>query len=206
MLPSPDSEDNTRHDEQDDEVFLRSAVHHDSKAGMELLYNRYYAALCTHAVKFVGSREIAEDLVSDIFFKFYSGKIFERITTSYRAYLFRTVRNEGYNYLKREATTRKIELNDLTEVTGSDSQQPDNITQYEELYQDVEKAIATLPRRQKSIYLLFHFEGKSLTEIANEFSISARTAEVHVYRARNTVRALIRNKWFISILIAITTL
>lgn len=200
-----ESEENPLPNTPDDELFLRSAVHQDPKSGMELLYSRYYAALCTHAVKYVGAQEIAEDIVSDIFFKFYSEKIFNRITTSYRAYLFRTVRNEGYNYLKREST-RKTRLDDLPEFTASDSQQPDNITQYEELYQDVEKAIATLPRRQKSIYLLFHFEGKSVTDIATELSISERTAEVHVYRARNTVRELIRDKWFISIFIAIATL
>lgn len=205
MEPKEDNGDPGMAEFQDDEFFIRSALRSDPKVGVELLYSRYYSALCTHAIKFVGSREIAEDIVSDIFYRFYSGRIFERVTTSYRAYLFRTVRNQGYNYLKWESA-KKIPMEDSFDLTSSESQQPDNITQYEELYQDVEKAIATLPLRQRSIYLLFHFEGKSVKEIALELSISARTAEVQVYRARNTVRALIRNKWFISILIALTIL
>jgi RNA polymerase sigma-70 factor (family 1) len=188
---------------QDDEFFIRTTLLENHKLGTELLYNRYYQPLCTHAIKFVGSREIAEDIVSDIFYQFYSKKIFERVTTSYRAYLFRTVRNQGYNHLKWEAT-KKIPMEDSFDLVSNESQQPDHITQYEELYQDLEKIINDLPLQRRNIYLQANFEGKSLKEIATELNISIRTVEVQIYRARRTIRSLIKNKWFISLLMMLS--
>lgn len=188
---------------QDDEFFIRATLSENYQLGTELLFNRYYQPLCTHAIKFVSSREIAEDIVSDIFYQFYSKKIFEKISTSYRAYLFRAVRNKGYDYLKWEAA-RKTPLEDDFDMIGSESQQPDQITQYEELYQDLEKIINGLPRQQRSLYLQVNFEGKSSREIAMELNISVRTVEVQIYRARQTIRSLIKNKWFISLLMMLS--
>lgn len=187
----------------DDEFFIRTTLLENYQLGTELLFNRYYQPLCTHAIKFVGSREIAEDIVSEIFYQFYSKKIFERISTSYRAYLFRAVRNKGYDYLKWEAA-KQMPLEDHFDVIGSESQQPDQITQYEELYQDLEKIINGLPRQQRSLYLQFNFEGKSFKDIAQELNISVRTVEVQIYRARQTIRSLIKNKWFISLLMMLS--
>ena len=188
---------------QDEEFFIRKTLLENHQLGIELLYSRYYQVLCTHAIKFVGSREIAEDIVSEIFYQFYSKRIFERVTSSYRAYLFRSVRNQGYNHLKWEAS-RKIPMEDSFDLTSTEAQQPDHITQYEELYQDVEKVIDTLPLQRRNIYLQFNFEGKSLKDIALELGISVRTAEVQVYRARQTIRAVIKNKWFISLLMMLS--
>ncbi|GAB2777904.1 hypothetical protein GCM10027275_21470 [Rhabdobacter roseus] len=189
----------------DDELFIRRTLEEDPERGVELLYKRYYQPLCTHAVKFVGSREIAEDLVSDVFYQFYSKNIFQQITTSYRAYLFKTIRNKGYNYIRWELS-RNAPLDENYESPIPEAQQPDAITQYDELYQDVEKAINTLPIQRRRIYLLFHFEGKALKEIAQELQISVRTVEVQVYRARKAIRQLIQDKWLLSALLALLLL
>ncbi len=49
---------------------------------------------------YVYSREVAEDIVSDVFCKFWKNASFESVNTSYRLYLFRSVRNEAYTYLR----------------------------------------------------------------------------------------------------------
>lgn len=199
-------EDNQRnaHEEEcrDDELFLRATLLENHQLGTELLYNRYYQVLCNHAARYVGSREAAEDIVSEIFFQFYSRRIFERITTSYRAYLFRSVRNYGLNHLRWEAS-RKVSMEDKYDMLDAEGQQPDHITQYEELYQDLEKIIGDLPVQRRNIYIRFHFEGKSQKEIAEELGISCRTVEVQIYRARQTIRSLMKSKWFISVLLAL---
>jgi RNA polymerase sigma factor (sigma-70 family) len=81
--------------------------------------------------------------------------------------------------------------------------QPDAITQYEELYQDVEKAIGTLPIQRRKIYLLHHFEGKRFKEIAGELQISVRTVEVQIYRSRQAIRQLLKEKWLITLLLGL---
>ncbi len=181
----------------DSEFFIRTTLRENHQLGTELLFNRYYGVLCKHAMRFVGSREVAEDLVGDIFYRFYSERIFERVTTSYRAYLFRAVRNHGYNHLKWEAA-RNVPMTEDLELSATEASRPDHITQYEELHQDLDRVISDLPIQRRSIYMQFHFEGKSQKEIASGLGISTRTVEVQIYRAQQTIRLLLRNKWFIS--------
>ena len=65
-------------DEQlsDPELFIRRAFETNARLGCELLFRRYYAPLCSHAVRFVGAKAIAEDLVADIFCRFYAERTF----------------------------------------------------------------------------------------------------------------------------------
>jgi RNA polymerase sigma-70 factor (family 1) len=180
----------------DDEIFIRKAIEHNSEKGFELLYVRYYQRLCSHAVRFVTSRQVAEDIVSEVFFQFYNQKLYLEVTTSYRAYLYKAVRNRGYNFIRWELD-RNIQIFEDHAGSLPEYQQPDMITQYEELYQDLEKAIETLPIQRRGIYIQFQFEGKSLKEIAGERNVSTRTVEVQIYRARQAIRKIIKSKWLL---------
>ena len=179
---------------EDDELFIRKSLQTDSRLGVELLYKRYYQPLCTHAVKFVSSREVAEDLVSGIFFDFFSQNKFAEITTSYRLYLFRTVRNRAYNYLRWELN-RKAELAEVAQKPILNEQQPDQISQYEELYHDVEAAVNQLPLDRRRIYLMRKFDGMKYQEIADELHLSIKTVDAQLNRASQFVRGQLKDKW-----------
>src|SRR5258708_4866394 len=86
----------------DAEVIIRKTFEDNAQAGMEMIFRHYYSLLCSHAVRYVSSRAVAEDIVSDILFEFQSKSIYNFVTTSYRAYLFISVRNRAYDYVKRE--------------------------------------------------------------------------------------------------------
>lgn len=185
------------------ELFIRRAFEQDARLGCELLFRRYYDTLCSHAVRFVSSRAIAEDLVAEIFCQFYAKKVFQTITVSYRAYLYKTVRHRAYNYL-RQTLRRDTGLEEAQYQGVADAQQPDAITHYEELYQDVERAIQTLPVQRRRIYLMHQFDGKKYADIAAELGLSARTVEVQIRRASHHLRDLLRDKWVTGMLWVIT--
>lgn len=183
--------------ELDDELFIRKTLETNLRLGVELLYKRYYQPMCTHAVKFVGSREIAEDLVSEIFFQFYTNQTFSEIDSSYRLYLFRTVRNRAYNYLRWDLS-RKADLTEACQKPILDEQQPDQISQFEELYHDLEEAVNKLPIERRRIYLMQKFEGKKYREIAVELNLSVKTVDVQLNRANQYIRNLLKDKWLLS--------
>jgi RNA polymerase sigma-70 factor (family 1) len=183
----------------DEELFIRRTFPQDARLGCELLFRRHYVGLCSHAVRFVGSKAIAEDLVAEIFCQFYEQQIFTKITTSYRAYLYQTVRNRAYNYV-RQTFRRDVPLEDAQHELAVESDQPDSITQYEELYQNIEQAINSLPVQRRRIYLMNRFEGKKYAEIANELGLSVRTIEVQVRLASKALRELLKGRWFVLLL------
>lgn len=184
----------------DDEFFIRKTLETDPRLGVELLFKRYYQPLCTHAVKFVGSREVAEDLVAELFYQFYSTDAFQRITSSYRLYLLKTVRNRAYNYLKWELR-RNVALDEAQELPATDENGPEGVSQFEEMYQDMEGAISALPVECRRIFLLKRFEGKKAQDIADELKLSVRTVETQLYRANQQIRAFLKDKWPLLVLL-----
>ena len=192
------SEDASGHsDFPDTELLIRRTFTNDANLGCELLFRLYYQPLCSHAIRFVGSREVAQDLVSDMFCRFHANQTFADITTSYRAYLYKTIRHQAYNYLRWEVN-RNADLSVAAGFTTAESQQPDNVAQYEELYQDVEAAINSLPLQRRKIYLMHRFEGKKYGEIADELHLSLKTIETQIHKASQYMRSLLRNKWALS--------
>jgi len=180
----------------DDELLIRRAFDTDPKTGCELLFRRYYVPLCSHAVRFLASRAIAEDLVAEVFCEFYADDAFRGINTSYRSYLYKTVRHRAYNYL-RQVLRRDAGLEEVVYHRVPESQQPDALAHYEELRKDVEQAVQSLPLHRRKIYLMHRFEGKKYQEIADEMTISVRTVEVQVRQASHYLRNLLKEKWMV---------
>jgi len=178
----------------DKELFIRHAFAESPQKGCELLFRRYHQALCNHAVRYVYSKETAEDLVSDVFCKFWKTKAYESVTSSYRYYLFRSVRNEAYNYLRLEFQQH----DDIDTAEGRDTgahQRPDQVLQYEEVLHRVEELVESLPPQCRRVFLLSRFEGKKYQDIATELGISVKTVEVHMVKALNTVRKGLKDHW-----------
>ena len=182
----------------DTELFVRKAFEESPQKGCELLFRRYHQALCSHAVRFVYSKETAEDIVSEVFCKFWKTKAYESVTTSYRFYLFRSVRNEAYNYLRLEFQ----ELEDIEKAAVREnafSQRPDQIVQFEEVLHQVEDLVESLPPQCRKVFLLSRFEGKKYQEIASELGISIKTVEVHIVKALSIVRNGLKDHWLITV-------
>ena len=74
-----------------------------------LLYREYYVALCSYSRRYVGRKDIAEEIVSDTFMKIWENRETIQINTSVKAYLFHAVCNNSLNYLRK---LRKEEILD----------------------------------------------------------------------------------------------
>ncbi len=181
----------------DSELFIRNAFATDPRMGCELLFRQYFAPLCSHVVRFVYNRQVAEDLVADLFYTFYTKELFKQINGSYRAYLYQAARNRAYNSLRWELGRQETLPDDLDQP-DLDASQPDRLLQQDELYRALEQAVQQLPGQRQRVFLLSRFEGKSYKEIAQEMGLSPKTVENHLLRATSTVRQLLRQQRLIS--------
>lgn len=187
------------------ESALRRAFEVDARTGLELLFRQYHGPLCSHAVRFVYSRQIAEDLVGEVFFQFYKTEAHKRVTSSFLSYLFRSVRNEAFTYLRREFG-RSSSL-DASGETQPDFQTPgpDAEIQYNNLYLMVNGAIARLPAQCQRVFVMSRFEDKKYQEIAQELSISPKTVEAHMSKALRHLREALRGEWLTACLFFLLT-
>ena len=173
----------------DSEVFIRQAFKDNPRKGYELLFRRYYRALCSHAVRFVYSKEVAEDIVGDLLLVLWKNKVYEKINISFRAYLYASVRNRAFNYLqwefKKEVDIDTISENNLNQVF---EETPQTMLQFDELFQKIESSITALPPQCQRVFLMSRFENKKNREIADELEIALKTVEAHIMKALAQMR------------------
>ncbi|MBC3783877.1 RNA polymerase sigma-70 factor [Spirosoma utsteinense] len=171
----------------DEEFLIRQTFAVDARRGYELLFRRYYRALCSHAVRFVHSRTIAEDLVSEVFFSFWKNQVQQHITSSYQAYLYASVRKRAYTHLRAEFQLESL-THDPDVLSTAGSIDPEQLLEYTELYQRIEETVRTLPPQCQRVFIMSRFEGKKHREIADELKLSTKTIEAHLNRALSQLR------------------
>ncbi len=117
----------------------------------------------------------------------------EHITTSYRAYLYRAVRNRAYNHLQDEFRRdnllgKSVDLTAADQITDED---PQRILQFAELSQRLETEIKRLPPQCQRVFVLSRFEGRRQREIADELQISLKGVEAHIRRALTQLKKVL---------------
>lgn len=181
------------------DAVLKKAFEENPRHGIELLFNKYYVPLCSHAVRFVYSKQIAEDLVSEVFYQFYKTQSHQNIKTSYVSYLFTAVRNEAFTYIKKEfGKTDSIDLSNENLIKNS-APLPDAEVHYNQLFLKINEAIEQLPTQCQKVFLLNRFENKRYNEIAEELNISPKTVEVHISKALKYLRNMLQNDWILTL-------
>lgn len=186
-MPNLDTEMQSKNLFTDPEFFIRRGFLESPMVGCELLYHRYYQNLCSYAVKLVLSKEIAEDIVADIFLTFWNKAHYEQIHTGYAAYFFRAVRNRCYSHLKKD-----INQNHIPDALEDDSlveqDTPESIMLFHDLSQRLDEEIQALPSQCRRAFVLNRYEDKPYQEIAEELNISKKAVEHLISRALKKLR------------------
>ncbi len=184
-----------------DEYFIVRNFADSPEKGFELLFRKYYTNLCNHAIRFVYSKELAEDIVAEVFTNIWQNKVYENITTSYRSYLYTAVRYRAYNTIKVEINrTIHLENNDFDFQYSDNSVvlQPDEILHFHELTKRLDVAIQHLPQQSRKAFQLNRLEGKKYAEVALEMQITVSAVERLISRALAKIREELKAEWILS--------
>ncbi len=165
----------------------------------EEIFRTYHTILFLYAQKFV-QRNIALDLVQDIFVAMWEKKKFDMDELSVKAYLFKSVRNSCLNYLKHEKIVSKHMENKLASLSEQE------ICYYESgeksfiEKEDLDKIygiINSLPDIYREIIELSRFDGLRNKEIAEKLDIPLRTVETRLFRALSMLKEKLSNHLFL---------
>lgn len=175
------------------EELLLKLFDQDSRKGCEYLFRFYYANLCNHAIRFVYAKDIAEEIVAEVFANFWQKEIFKNINTSYQAYLYQAVRYRAYNYLKFEL--KRSSVLEIAEPLAEESLPPDLQLHYSDLTNKVDQLIGQLPPQSRKAFQLNRIEGKKYSEIAEELGVSVSAVERLISRALTKLRNGLKGEW-----------
>lgn len=178
----------------DKEWFIRQTFENDPQKGCELLFRKYYNVLCSHAVRFVYSKELAQDIVGNLFLTFLQKELHRQISTSFRAYLFSAVRFEALKYLQREFNRVSDVAAQPEDAFRSTLPTPEETMEYDDLYRKVEQLIQSLSPSVQRVFILSRFEGRKYQEIAQELQLSPKTVEAHITKALRLLRQALKEE------------
>lgn len=157
----------------------------DEKAYKEL-FDLYYIPLCIYSLKYCYCYDVAEDIVQDLFIKFWNEKLYLKIDNTISPYLFKAVKNNSLQFQKSNPHTD--EINDyLYKVIEGDEEEIDMESlerEKEKLYQEIEK----LPEKSREIFKAIVLDNLRYKEVANQFDISVNTVKTQYSRALSKLR------------------
>ena len=149
------------------------------------LFNAYYPRLLLYAIKVIQNKEQAEEIVQDVFMRFWLNSGGKKINYSIKAYLFRSVLNACIDFQQKEETLRK---RNHTLTIPSDIIEFEDPVLLEELNVAVKLAIEKLPDKCKEIFTLSREEGFSNKEISQKLDVSVKTVENQITRAIKKIK------------------
>ena len=163
------------------------AVRSGDPAAFEALFRAYHAPLCSFACRYLGARDLAEEIVQEVFLCVWERRAGWDVRTSVRSYLLTAVRNAALSYLRHERVVRRrrAEVRAIHETVAAS---PEARALEAETVVAVQQAIGRLPDRCRLVFTLHREQGLTYAEVAEVLGISPRTVEVQIGRALKSLR------------------
>ena len=156
-------------------------------ASFEALFHNYYSGLCGYAASLLGLKEVAEEVVQDVFYNIWKNRETLRIRYSLQSYLYRSAYNNSMMYLRK--MRREHFMEDLSQAEPRvDAPDPSQIIQLNEVSDLILQTLEGLPERTREIFRLNRQEGLKYREIAQKLSISEKTVEANMGKALKALR------------------
>jgi RNA polymerase sigma-70 factor (ECF subfamily) len=159
------------------ELQYQIASYEDETAYKRLFYC-VFPSLQNHAFAILQSRQLAEEVVSDVLIEIWKRRASLMEIENLRLYLFVSVRNGAIKKLQQEKKSiRQQPIHELKVELISEYIQPDEKVQLSETEEQIKAAIQQLPPQCKLIYKLAKEDQLKYRDIAALLQISVKTID-----------------------------
>lgn len=187
----------------DEEKNVLKLLAQGNEFAFSLMFDHYRGPIYGVALKFLKSREQADEVVQEVFLKVWAKRETLPYIDNFEGYLFTIARNLIFDELKeiaKETAARNDFMKTVQRVVEADQSFLDE--QYQRLLHD---AVSQLPPQQKEVFRLARVEGLSHQAIADELHISRLTVKTHMAKALQTIRQNL-GQYLISISVLLSAL
>jgi RNA polymerase sigma-70 factor (ECF subfamily) len=167
----------------------------DSSAFRELVY-RYDRNVLSLALKYVNDRDDAKDIYQEVFLRVFRGLKNFQFKSEFSTWLYRITTNVCLSFInvnKRKDASRinyDMDSEDIDNIADNSSHSfsPEKYLAGAELSNRINKAVENLSPKQKMIFILKHYEGYKIREIADMTKSSEGTIKKYLFEANHKLR------------------
>ncbi|MEL7585837.1 MAG: RNA polymerase sigma-70 factor [Prolixibacteraceae bacterium] len=151
-------------------------------AAFERVFEHYSKQLYLFSLSYLKSKDAAEDIVQEVFFKLWSNRASIKTDTSFQSYLFTIALNAVRLHFNKSAKLNEVR-HDILIGFSNQKQDFDSQGDYQILLDKLDALIGQMPEKRRVVFIKKKIEGKTMKEIAEELGIAVKTVEFHLAEA-----------------------
>ena len=149
------------------------------------LYNHYSGELLAIAMRYMKTKQEAEDVLQEAFIKVFKNLASFNQRASLKTWLTRIVINTALNMLRKEHKMDNWDLSEVADVTT------DSLPLHDFQFKELLSFIQQLPAGCKAVFNLYAIEGYTHKEIGEMLKISEGTSKSQYFRAKGLLQEII---------------
>jgi len=172
----------------------------DTLALEELIY-RYDKMVLRLAYKYTGDTDDAKDIYQEVFIRVYKGLSNFQFKSEFSTWLFRITSNVCISFKRKYNKPNHLSLNDennsdyVSAIPEVNELSPENLAVNSEIGNKINKALGQLSSNQKMSFLLKHYEGYKIREIAEIMNCKEGTIKKYIFEAVRKLRTQLENSY-----------
>jgi RNA polymerase sigma-70 factor (ECF subfamily) len=183
--------------DEKEKVLIKNAQKGDKMAFQEIM-EMHGQKMLALAYKFTKNHQDAEDLYQETFLKIYKNLQSFRFESEFSTWAYRVLANLAYNSFRKQKSNRTVDMEDgernmWETIPGDDHDHADTEVYTESLREQIYSAMSDLSPKQKTVFIMKHYEGKKIKDIAAILGTTEGTVKKYLFRATQKMRQKLVN-------------
>ena len=179
-------------EEVNDIFLLRKKIANNDQLAYRQLFIMYYDKLFRFAIGFTKNKELAEEIVSDVFINIWRRRSTIENISNLKLYLYVSAKNIAFNYLAKLHRENFTDIDAVEIELEAPFSDPGEAMITREMNSKLKTAIGQLPPRCKLIFKLIKEDGLTYKQTARLLHLSVSTVENQLAIAIKKIAGAIR--------------
>lgn len=167
---------------------LLEAIAGGDEGAFRQLFDAYREPIFYYLVNITKSKEISEELLTDIFMKLWTGREWIESIKNIGAFLKKVSYNKAIDYLRYAARRRKLQDVIALEIIPHETSSPERILLEKDYKRIIEEAVSNLTPQRQKVYRLSREKGLTHDEIAQRLNLSPNTVSNHIKASLKSIK------------------
>lgn len=176
------------------DIELVQEVRNGRRQAFTELMRKYQERVYWVARRIVGSHDDADDIVQETFVKAYLALGEFRGDSSFFTWIYRIAVNLSLNALRKRQVLNYLHESELLSRILPSSDDPGKDLENSETESALQRAVATLPEKQKAVFVMRYFDEMTYEEIGRVLKTSVGGLKANYFHALRKVREYMRHE------------
>jgi len=173
---------------------LVEAVRNGKRQAFTELVRRYQERIYWTARRIVGDHAEADDVTQEAFVKAFLGLGDFRGDSAFYTWLYRIAVNLSLNAVRKRQVVEYLRESEIINRVFPQSEDPERELEQKDLESIVQRAVATLPDKQKAVFVMRYYDEMTYDEIARVLKTSVGGLKANYFHALKKVQEFLKNE------------